>query len=108
VYITTAQLHDYMLFFSNTGRVFKTRVWEIPQGSRISKGKAIVNLLNLRPNEGVASVLTYNEEEINAMKSPNIIMMTTKGQVKKTEFHQYANIRSNGIIAITLTEGDEL
>ncbi len=107
-YITTAQLHDYMLFFSNTGRVFKTRVWEIPQGSRISKGKAIVNLLNLRPNEGVASVLTYNEEEINAMKSPNIIMMTKKGQVKKTEFNQYANIRSNGIIAITLTEGDEL
>ena len=107
-YITTALLHDYMLFFSNTGRVFKTRVWEIPQGSRISKGKAIVNLLSLRPNEGVASVLTYNEEEINSKKSPNIIMMTKKGQVKKTEFNQYANIRSNGIIAITLTEGDEL
>ncbi len=107
-YITTAELHDYMLFFSNTGRVFKTRVWEIPQGSRISKGKAIVNLLNLRPNEGVASVLTYNEEEINAMKSPNIIMMTKKGQVKKTEFNQYANIRSNGIIAITLGQDDEL
>lgn len=107
-YITTAQLHDYMLFFSNTGRVFKSRVWEIPQGSRTSKGKAIVNLLNLRPNENVSSVLTYNEEEVANKKDLFIIMMTKQGTVKKTEFNQYANIRSNGIIAITLSKGDEL
>ncbi|HRN71355.1 MAG TPA: DNA gyrase subunit A, partial [Candidatus Woesebacteria bacterium] len=107
-YITTAQLHDYMLFFSNTGRVFKSRVWEIPQGSRISKGKAIVNMLNLRPNESVTSVLTYNEAEIAEKKDLFIIMMTKEGTVKKTEFGQYANIRSNGIIAITLSKGNEL
>ncbi len=106
-YITTAQLHDYMLFFSNTGRVFKSRVWEVPQGSRTSKGKAIVNLLNLRPNEHVTSVLTYHEEEV-ADKDKYIIMMTKQGTIKKTAFDQYANIRSNGIIAITLSKGDEL
>lgn len=107
-YITTAQLHDYMLFFSNTGRVFKSRVWEIPQGSRTSKGKAIVNMLNLRPNETVSSVLTFNEAEVAGKKDLFIIMMTKHGTVKKTEFDQYANIRSNGIIAITLSKGDEL
>lgn len=107
-YITTAQLHDYMLFFSNTGRVFKSRVWEVPQGSRTSKGKAIVNMLNLRPNETVTSVLTYNEAEVADKKDLFMIMMTKHGTVKKTEFNQYANIRSNGIIAITLSKDDEL
>src|SRR3989338_6281356 len=58
-YITTAMTHDFILFFTNQGRVFQTRVWEVPQGSRISKGKAIVNLLTLRPDEKVTSVLAY-------------------------------------------------
>ncbi len=107
-YITTAQLHDYMLFFSNTGRVFKSRVWEVPQGSRTSKGKAIVNMLNLRPNETVSSVLTFNEAEVADKKDLFMIMMTKHGTVKKTEFNQYSNIRSNGIIAITLSDKDEL
>ncbi|MFA9288553.1 MAG: DNA gyrase subunit A [Weeksellaceae bacterium] len=107
-YITTAMTHDYMLFFSNQGRVFKTRVWEIPQGSRTSKGTAIVNLLNLKPNEIVTSVLSFNEEELTAKKETQIIMMTKKGLVKKTSFDQYANIRSNGLIAINLGGQDEL
>ena len=107
-YITTALLHDYMLFFSNTGRVFKTRVWEIPQGSRTAKGKAIVNLLTLRPNERVTSVLSYNEEDLGAKNENYILMMTKHGHVKKTEFSQYANIRSNGLIAINLLVDDEL
>lgn len=107
-FITTALLHDHMLFFSNMGRVFKTRVWDIPQGSRISKGKAIVNLLSLRPNETVTSVLSYSDEEIAKLQKANILMVTAKGLVKKTEFSQYANIRSNGLIAINLTNGDEL
>ena len=107
-FITTALLHDHMLFFSNMGRVFKTRVWDIPQGSRISKGKAIVNLLSLRPNETVTSVLSYSDEEIAKLQKANILMVTAKGLVKKTEFSQYSNIRSNGLIAINLTNGDEL
>ena len=107
-FITTAMLHDYMLFFSNMGRVFKTRVWDIPQGSRTSKGKAIVNLLTLRPNESVTSILSYSEEEVSKMSSAFILMATKTGLVKKTEFSQYANIRSNGLIAINLTDKDEL
>lgn len=108
-YITTAMTHDYMLFFTNQGRVFKNRVWEIPQGSRTSKGKAIVNLLSLRPNENVTSVLSFNEEEFQKKKdSTNILMLTKQGLVKKTEFDKYSNIRSNGLIAITLNDDDEL
>jgi len=106
-YITTAMTHDYMLFFTNQGRVFKTRVWEIPLGSRTSKGKAIVNLLTLRPNETITSVLSFNEE-LSQKKGTNILMVTKKGLIKKTEFNKYANIRSNGLIAINLTKGDEL
>lgn len=107
-YITTAMTHDYMLFFTNQGRVFKNRVWEIPQGSRTSKGKAIVNLLTLRPDESVTSVLSFNEEEILKQTGTNIVMLTKKGLVKKTSFDKYSNIRSNGLIAINLNDGDEL
>ncbi|MEN9327358.1 MAG: gyrase subunit gyrase subunit protein [Candidatus Parcubacteria bacterium] len=105
-YITTAMAHDYMLFFTNQGRVFQTRVWEIPQGSRVAKGKAIVNLLNIRPDEKITSILTYD-----ATAKTNkgfVVMATRKGIVKKTPFEDYANIRSNGIIAIKLEETDEL
>jgi len=107
-YITTAMMHDYMLFFTNKGRVFKNRVWEIPQGSRTSKGKAIVNLLTLRPDEIVTSVLSYNEKETDEKIGTNILMLTKQGLVKKTSFVKYANIRSNGLIAITLNDDDEL
>jgi len=108
-YITTAMMHDYMLFFTNQGRVFKNRVWDIPLGTRISKGKAIVNLLSLRPNENVTSVLSFNEEEIkNNKEKTEIVMLTKQGIIKKTEFDKYENIRSNGIIAINLDEKDEL
>ncbi|MCA9371894.1 DNA gyrase subunit A [Candidatus Woesebacteria bacterium] len=107
-FITTCMAHDFMLFFSNQGRVFKTRVWEIPQGSRTSKGKAIVNLLNLHPEEYVTSILSYNEEEIEEKKKTCILMITKNGLVKKTAFEKYANIRSNGLIAIGLKKNDEL
>jgi len=106
-YITTAMMHDYMLFFSNKGRVFKSRVWDIPQGSRTSKGKAIVNLLSLHPDEDITSVQSFNEED-TTNKKINMFMVTKKGLVKKTEFDKYANIRSNGLIAINLDNGDEL
>ena len=106
-YITSAMTHDYMLFFTNQGRVFQTRVWDIPQGSRISKGKAIVNLLTLRPDEKVTSILTFDQE--TQEKPDGFILMSTKlGTVKKSPFSDYANIRSNGIIAIRLEKEDEL
>jgi len=104
-FITTAMTHDYTLFFTNQGRMFQTRVWDIPVGSRISKGKAIVNLLALRPDEIVTSVLTYGA---NGGEGMFVLMCTKQGTVKKTTFEEFENIRSNGIIAIKLEEKDEL
>lgn len=118
-HITTAMTHDHVLFFTNQGRIFQNRVWDIPQGSRISKGKAIVNLLTLRPEEKVTSLLTYSanngttspsssQGQIASISRSFIFMVTKKGTVKKTPFEEFANIRSNGIIAIRLEDGDEL
>jgi len=115
-YIMTAMTHDYTLFFTNQGRMFQTRVWDIPVGSRISKGKAIVNLLALRPDETVTSILTYGpngitttkQEQLAAFQKKFVLMCTKQGTVKKTTFEEFENIRSNGIIAIKLEEKDEL
>lgn len=107
-YITTAMNHDYILFFSNQGRVFQTRVWEIPLGTRTSKGKAMANLITIRPDEKVTSVLAYDAPDLAKNKNQSIFMITKKGTVKKTPFEDFANIRSNGIIAIKLDGGDEL
>jgi len=104
--ITTAMTHDAILFFTNMGRIFQNRVWDIPQGSRISKGKAIVNLLTLRPEEKVTSLLTY---ATTGTSSKSFVFMATKhGTVKKTPFEDFANIRTNGIVAIRLEKDDEL
>jgi len=109
--ITTAMTHDYMLFFTNQGRIFQNRIWDIPQGSRTSKGKAIVNLLTLRPDEKVTSFLNYSVDPKNkepSTKNHFVMMCTKNGTVKKTLFEDFANIRSNGIVAIRLDTGDEL
>jgi len=108
-HITTAMAHDYVLFFSNQGRVFQTRVWDIPQGSRISKGKAVINLIPTKAEEKITSILTYStEDKEQKIDKQFVIMFTKKGTVKKTLFEQYANIRTNGIIAIKLEKDDEL
>ncbi len=107
-HITLAMTHDLILYFTNQGRIFKTRVWDIPQGSRISKGKAIVNLLALRPEEKVTSILTYAQDAGTAEKNAFVFMCTKRGTVKKTPFVDFANIKSNGIVAIKLTSDDEL
>jgi len=107
-FITSAMTHDYVLFFSNFGRVFQTRVWDIPIGSRVSKGKAIVNLLALKQNEKVTSFLVYNKETLEEKDKLFVLMVTKKGTVKKTPFSEYVDIRSNGIIAIKLEISDEL
>jgi DNA gyrase subunit A len=106
-HLTTAMAHDYILFYSNQGRVFQTRVWEIPQGTRISKGKAIVNVITLRPDEKVTSMLTF-DKELQNKSNMYVLMSTKKGTVKKTGFDQFANIRANGIAAIKLDADDEL
>ncbi len=107
-YITSAMTHDYMLFFSNQGRVFQTRVWDVPVGSRISKGKAIINLVALKPEEKITSILSYSTETMQNAKNLFVVMSTKYGTVKKTCFDDYVNIRTNGIIAIRLEKEDEL
>jgi len=106
-FVKTAMAHDYILFFSNQGRVFQTRVWEIPLGTRTSKGKAVANLVTLRPEEKITSLLTYDKD--SPMVNTTFVLMSTKeGTVKKTPFDQFAHIRTNGIVAIKLDSKDEL
>lgn len=109
-FIGSAMTHDSILFFTNQGKVYQTRVWEIPQGTRSSKGKAVINLINIIPEEKITSVLTYNPslKQQNLNDQSFIFMGTKRGIVKKTPLKDFANIRSNGIIAIRLEKGDEL
>ncbi len=102
-----AQTHDSILFFTNKGRVFSIRVWEIPEGSRQAKGQAVVNLINITQEEKIQSVLTLDS---NAIKNKDqfLIMATKKGIIKKTHFKAFTNMRSSGLIAIKLKKNDEL
>lgn len=106
--ISKAMMHDYILYFSNQGRVFQTRVWDVPQATRVSKGKAVVNVISLRPDEKVTSLLTYDSATMQDMNNMFTLMSTKHGTVKKTPFKDYTNIRTNGIIAIRLEKDDEL
>lgn len=103
--LVSAQTHDTILLFTNQGRVFKSKVFEIPESSRQAKGTAIVNLINLQQSETVQSLLIVKEQE-DAEKY--ISLATKKGLIKKTAVKLFDNIRQNGIIAISLNEGDEL
>jgi DNA gyrase subunit A len=101
--------HQYMLFFTQKGKCFWMRVYEIPEGSKASKGRAIQNLINIEPDDKVKAFICTqdlkNEEYIN---NHFVIMATKKGQVKKTSLEQYSRPRVNGINAITIREDDEL
>ncbi len=103
-HVVNASTHDYLLFFTNKGRVFRLKTYEVPAASLSAKGVAIVNLLQLQPEETVSSVVNVNRADIGQ----NLIMCTTRGVVKKTPFEQYQNVRTSGLIAINLDEGDEL
>ncbi len=103
--LITANTHDTLLLFTNLGRVFKMRVFEVPDTSRQAKGTAIVNLINLKPDENVQAMLVFDEA---ADKDKFITLATRDGLVKKTAVNLYQNIRQNGIVAITLNEGDQL
>ncbi|GIK83521.1 MAG: DNA gyrase subunit A [Patescibacteria group bacterium] len=101
--LLTVNTHDTLMVFTNTGRVFKLKAFEIPESSRTAKGTAIVNIINLQPEEKVLSILVIDEKN-DADKY--ITFATTQGLVKKSAVKLYDNIRQNGIIAITLNEGD--
>lgn len=103
-HLVLTQNHDFMLFFTNKGRVFRLKVHEIPAASRTAKGQAIVNLLQLQPEERVTSLVP-----LTTPAKGNFLFMTTKqGTVKKTALKDYENVRANGLIAIKLDAGDEL
>jgi len=101
--------HQYMLFFTQKGKCFWMRVFEIPEGSRISKGRAIQNLISIGQDDKVkAFICTEDLKEETYTNGHYVIMATKKGQVKKTSLEKYSRPRSNGINAITIKEGDEL
>jgi DNA gyrase subunit A len=101
--------HQYMLFFTQKGKCFWMRVFEIPEGTRTSKGRAIQNLINIEPDDKVKAFICVQDlKDEDYINSHFVIMATKKGQVKKTPLEQYSRPRTNGINAITIREDDEL
>jgi DNA gyrase subunit A len=105
-HVVNASTHDFLLFFTNKGRVFRLKTYEVPAASLSAKGVAIVNLLQLQPEETVSAVINVSKSEKDA--AANLLMCTVRGVVKKTPFEQYKNVRTTGLIAINLDDGDEL
>ncbi len=103
-HVINASTHDYLLFFTNRGRVFRLKTYEVPSSSLSAKGIALVNLLQLQPEERVSSIVNISK----LANGGNLFMCTVKGVVKKTALEAYQNVRSSGMIAINLDEGDEL
>lgn len=103
--IITANSHDFLLFFTSQGRVFRIKAYEISQSSLIAKGTAAVNLLSMHPDEKITAVIKQGSE---AGENGFLFMATTKGTIKKTALKDYENIRTNGLITIKLDDGDEL
>ena len=99
-----ASTHDHILMFTSMGRVYAKRVYELPEGTRASRGKALVNFLELKENEKVVEMLPLKQFEAGKL----VVMATQKGVVKKTALDLFSNIRSSGIIALTIDEGDSL
>ena len=96
--------HQYVMFFTNMGRVYRMKAYEIPEAGRTARGTAIINLLQLNPGEKISAmipVMTYDDDQ-------NLFMVTKKGIVKKTSIVEYSNVRKNGLIAINLRDDDEL
>ncbi len=103
--LVPANTHDWLFFFTNKGRVFRLKAYEVPAASLAAKGVAAVNLLALQPEEKITSIIRNGKDEGD---EGYLFMATIKGTVKKTPFKDYANIRTNGLIAIKLDDGDEL
>ena len=112
-HLFSASSHDYLMFFTNTGRVYVERVYQIPEADRTSKGRSVKNLLNLRPEEKIASVLRIEavgttDKDTTFDNSKFVIFGTRNGVVKRTNLSEFRNTQKNGIIAINIKEGDFL
>lgn len=103
-HLTIASTHDYLLFFTNRGRVFRLKAYEVPAAGLNAKGVAVANLLQLQPEEKVSALIRVGKQE----EKGYLLMATIKGVVKKTAYEQYKNVRTSGLIAINLDDGDEL
>ncbi len=103
-HLFVSSTHNYILVFTDKGKVYWLKVYEIPEAGRQAKGKAIVNLLSIEPGEKVSAILPVKEFEVGKY----VVMATKNGTVKKTELTDYSNPRSTGIIALNISEGDEL
>ena len=104
--LITSSTHDDILFFSNYGKVYRVRGYEIPLGSRQSKGLPIINLIPIEKEEKITSIISIDPKEVNDEK--NLVFVTKQGLVKRTNIKEFESIRNNGKIAITLKEDDEL
>lgn len=102
--IVTANSHDFLLFFTSQGRIFRLKAYEVPQASLAAKGTAAVNMLNMHPDEKITAIIKQGEGNENGF----LFMATKKGTIKKSPIKEFFNIRSNGLIAIKLDNGDEL
>jgi len=103
----TANTHDSLLFFTDSGKVFKTQVYEIPEGSRVARGRGLLNFLEISPNEKVLSLFSLGkEDEVVGIKY--LVMVTENGIIKKTALSEFENLRKSGLIAITLKKDDLL
>jgi DNA gyrase subunit A len=113
-HLFTASTHDYLMFFTNTGRVYVERVHEVPDMGRAAKGRSIANLLELRPDEKVAALIRIlsktdaNKQDVTWQEPGELFFATQQGTVKKTSLNEFANVRKGGIIAITIDPGDRL
>ncbi|MBQ6605860.1 DNA gyrase subunit A [Candidatus Saccharibacteria bacterium] len=102
--IITASSHDFLLFFTNQGRIFRLKAYEVPQASLTAKGTAAVNVLNMHPEEKITAIIKQG----TGLEDGYLFMTTKRGTIKKTAIKDFINIRSNGLAAIKLDEGDEL
>jgi len=102
-----AQTHDSLLFFSDSGKVFRTLVYEIPEGARVARGRGLLNFLEISPEDKALSLITLGKENIN-FGIKNLVMVTQGGIIKKTALEEFKNVRRAGLIAIKLRKGDLL
>lgn len=107
-HLISTNAHDNILFFTNKGKVYQTKIYELPEVSRTAKGQALVNIINLSPDETVQSVLSYPANHQSPVTSHFVFLATRQGTVKKTPIEEFANIRKNGLTAIKLESPDEL
>ncbi len=103
-HFVSASTHDKLLFFTDTGKAFQTKVYEIPEGKRVARGRGLVNFLDISPRENVLSLVPLKKEEEKGIKY--LVMVTKNGKIKKTKLEKFKNVRRTGIRAIKLGKGD--